>query len=53
MKKIIKYICYETNQCMTKLGWMFYYNREIDHNIYGTFNLWWADMMRSHVLERA
>lgn len=52
MSCLIKYICYETSQAKSKLSWLLYYHREVDHDIYGTFDIWWADMLRSHVLER-
>ena len=45
------YICYETNQTMTKEEWQNYYNENIDKTEYPEFSIWWSDMRKSGVLE--
>lgn len=47
------YTCYETDQTMTKAEWQGYYNNNIDYTEYPDFDIWWADMMKSGVLEIA
>lgn len=47
------YICYETEQKMTKKDWFLYYlqTNEIDKTEYKDFNEWWHDMRKSGVIE--
>lgn len=48
-----KYICYETEQSMTKEEWRSYYihSGKIDKTEYKDFFEWWTDMRKSGVLE--
>lgn len=46
------FTCYETNQTFPKAIWKLIYYKDIDHKEYPTFNMWWYDMLRSHVLEK-